>query len=187
MAETLFPKRQRCKTCGKGLGLRAEDPVLFGLFCTPRCAGIANPATTPASAPRECTTQRDGQWVWKRKYRSESEIPDKLRQDPSTSWYACGHCGFTHVGHSRMGTAEQFRMFEDLTKDLPDLLVKLRGQATHKQVAAVAGVRPIRIKELEEGTPHPENLATLQKVLKTYRVRLGVAMSGVPAGNRLGR
>ncbi|MFC9755217.1 hypothetical protein [Streptomyces sp. NPDC056921] len=58
--ERLFPERRRCKKSGKGLGLRPEDPVLFGLYCTLRCAGIANPATGPEGAPRECTTMRDG-------------------------------------------------------------------------------------------------------------------------------
>jgi hypothetical protein len=123
---------------------------------------------------------RDGRKVFKRRYRSESEIPDRLREDPSTNWYSCGHCGHLHMGHTRMGTAEKFRMFEDLGEDLSDLLVKLRGKATHKQVADVAGIRPIRLKELEAGVDHPEGLKTLGKVLKVYRVRLGVAL---PAGH----
>lgn len=63
--------------------------------------------------------------------------------------------------------------------DLPDLLVKLRGQATRKQVAEVADVRPIRLTELEEGMEYPEGLRTLGKMLKVYRVRLGVA---IPTG-----
>ncbi|MFD4945556.1 hypothetical protein ACFWNT_24250 [Streptomyces sp. NPDC058409] len=171
----LFPERQRCKKCGKGLGLRPQDPVLFGLYCTPRCAGIANPAARPEDAPRECTTMRDGKKVFKRVYRSVGEIPDRLREDPSTSWYTCAS-GHLHIGHTRMGEREKFRMFEDLAVDLPDLLVKLRGQATRRQVAEVAGVRLIRLKELEEGVEHPEGLKTLGKVLKVYRVRLGVAM-----------
>lgn len=179
MAETLFPKRQRCKGCGKGLGLRPQDQVLLGLFCAPKCAGMANPAARPQDAPRECMTVRDGREVFKRRYRSESEIPDRLRGDPSTSWYSCGHCGHLHIGHTRMGTTEKFRIFEDLGEDLPDLLVKLRGKATHKQVAEVAGIRPIRLKELETGIDHHEGLRTLGKVLKVYRVRLGVAL---PAG-----
>ncbi|MET9657882.1 hypothetical protein [Streptomyces sp. NPDC006510] len=37
-------------------------------------------------------------------------------------------------------------------------------------------MRPIRLKELEEGVEHPEGLETLGKVLKVYRVRLGVAL-----------
>lgn len=52
----------------------------------------------------------------------------------------------------------------------------LRGQATRKQAAEVVGVRPVRLKELEEGLKHPEGLETLGKVLRVYRVRLGVAM-----------
>ncbi|MFD4574722.1 hypothetical protein ACFWNK_21870 [Streptomyces sp. NPDC058417] len=66
-------------------------------------------------------------------------------------------------------------MFEDLAVDLPGLLVKLRGRATRKQVAVVAGARPIRPKELEGGLKHPEGLETLGKVLRVYRVRLDVA------------
>lgn len=175
--EKLFPARQRCKTCGKGLGLRTQDPVYLGLYCTPRCAGMAAPASRPEDAPRGCRTQREGTWVFKRRYRSEQEIPANLREDASTSWYWCKEsCGAIHVGHTRMGEREKFRMFEDLTADLPDLLIKLRGQATRKQVAEVAGVRPVRLKELEEGLKHPEGLATLGKVLRVYRVRLGVAL-----------
>ncbi|MEU7322545.1 hypothetical protein ABZ682_18580 [Streptomyces griseoviridis] len=67
-------------------------------------------------------------------------------------------------------------MLEDLAADLPDLLIKLRGQATRKQVAEVAAVRPVRLKELEEGLKHPEGLEALGKVLRVYNVRLGVAM-----------
>lgn len=178
MAETLFPQRQRCKGCRGALGKSASDPVLRGLYCSPRCAGMAAPAQYPADAPRECKTQRDGLWTWKRRYRSESEIPDKLRQDPSTSWYGCTHCGHLHLGHTRMGESESFRKFEDLGRDLTDLLIKLRGQATHKQVAAVAGVRPIRIKELETGIKHEDGLETLGKILKVYQARLGVSMRG---------
>ncbi|MBL1120744.1 hypothetical protein JK364_52080 [Streptomyces sp. 110] len=58
-----------------------------------------------------------------------------------------------------------------------DLLIKFRGQTTRKQVAEVAGVRPVRLKELEECLKHPEGLETLGKVLRVYCVRPGVAMS----------
>lgn len=176
MAEMLFPERQRCKACSKALGKPNDPTVLLGLYCSPKCARIAFPAVLPENAPRECKTQRDGAWIFKRRYRSVSEIPDRLREDPSTSWYWCSHCAHLHIGHTRMGEAEQFRMFDDLDTDLPDMLVKLRGAATHRQVAEVAGVRPIRIKELEMGVAHPEGLKTLAKLMKTYRVRLGVAL-----------
>ena len=178
MAETLFPQRQRCKTCRKGLGQSAQDPVYLGLYCTPRCAGIAAPATRPEDAPRECRTQRDGRWAWKRRYRSESEIPDKIRADPSTSWYTCSHCSHWHVGHSRMGEAEKFRMLAD-PSDLADMLVKLRGKATHTQVAKAAGVQPIRLKELENPKKGQRvDLHTLFKVLAVLQARAGVAVKG---------
>ncbi|MCY1718483.1 helix-turn-helix transcriptional regulator [Microbacterium sp. SL62] len=175
-SETLFPTRQRCKACQKALGGGGAE-VLLGLYCSARCAGMAAPVTDPTAAPRECKTQRDGQWVFKRRYRSISEIPERIREDASTDHYWCrNHCGALHIGHSRINPGtEQFRMLQN-PADLADLLVKLRGHATRKQVAEVAGVRPIRLKELEEGIGHPESMATLFKVLAALCVRAGVAL-----------
>lgn len=175
MAEKLFPQRKRCKRCSKGLGLHYSDSVLFGLYCSTACAGIPVPPTNPADAPRECVTQRDGQWQFKRRYRSEVEIPDKLRQDPSTSWYWCNVCGHLHIGHTRMGEAEKFRIFMDAA-DLCDTLVKVRGKASIKDVARAAGVRPVRLKELEQGIGHLENLQTLFKVASVLGLRFGVSL-----------
>jgi len=173
MAETLFPVRQRCKKCGKGLG-RDLAPVLLGLFCSPSCAGMAEPSRDAGDprTPRECKTMREGKWEFKRRYRSIQEIPDRIREDPSTNWYWCGHCGATHVGHSRLGEAEQFRMVH-VQGDIADILVKRRGLATREQVAKVAGVRPIRLKELETGAAHPEGMATLLKVAPVLGLSLG--------------
>lgn len=71
---------------------------------------------------------------------------------------------------------EQFRMLQN-HNDLGDMLVKLRGQATRKQVAQAAGIRPIRLKELEEpGTAERVDLSALFAVLAVYRVRPGVAL-----------
>ena len=172
MAEKLFPERRRCKACGKGLGLKSTDPVYLGLYDTPRCAGMANPPTRAQDAPRECTTTRDGRTVFKRRYRSDAEVPDRIAQDPSTGLYWCGSCGHRHVGHSRLSGPEALRMFRG-TDDLQDMLVKARGQATVKQVAQAAGVRPIRLKELETGVGHPEGLVTLFKVCAALGLDLG--------------
>lgn len=177
MSERLFPERQRCKDCGKGLGASGAA-VFLGLFCSPRCAKMASPVEDAARAPRECRTERDGLWVFKRRYRSMSEIPVKIREDPTTSEYWCtNHCGALHIGHSRIDlTREAFRMLAD-ERQLADMLIKLRGKATRKDVAAVAGIRPIRLKELEEpGTVERVDLTALFKVLGVYRVRAGVAM-----------
>lgn len=180
MAETLFPARQRCKSCRGGLGAPGA-PVFKGQFCKPRCAGLAELHTDVAQAPRQCKTERDGGWAWKRRYRSVEEIPEKIRSEVSSSWYECGHCGHLHIGHSRLDlTKEQFRMLSDVD-DLADLLVKLRGHATRKQVAEAAGVRPIRLKELEEpGTAERVDLGALFKVLAVLRSRPGVALKSSP-------
>ena len=173
MAELLYPQRQRCKECGKGLGLTPGAPVYDGLYCTPRCAGIPVPSSDPMKVPRECRAYHDGTWALKRRYRCEEEIPDRLREDPSTSWYRCSCCHHLHIGHTRMGEAEAFRKFMDVGADLPDMLVKLRGQATVAQVAKAAGIRPIRLKELEAGTVHPDFYKNLNAVLRVYRASLG--------------
>lgn len=175
MAETLFPQRQRCKKCRGNLGKQVSDPVLFGLYCSPRCAGIANPATNPEQAPRECKTQRDGKWVFKRAYRSETEIPDKIRSDPSTNWYTCTS-GHLHIGHSRIGEAEKFRMLGSPT-DLADFLIKRRGKATHTQVAKAAGVQPIRLKELENPKKNQRvDVHVLFAVMSVLGARPGVGI-----------
>jgi phage FluMu protein Com len=185
MAETHFPIRQRCKKCGKGFGNGASAQVYFGLFCTPRCAGIATPPTRAEDAPRECKTQRDGTaWVFKRRYRSVSEIPSKLRDDPTVSHYSCQSCGGWHIGHSRIDlTREQHRVLVD-RKEVADLLVKARGHATHRQVAEVAKVRPIRIKELEDPAFADPSLAALFAVLAVYRLKLAAVFPQERAGRR---
>ena len=75
----VYPQRRRCASC----------------------AGVPAPADRPDEAPRECKTQRDGTWVFKRRYRCEQEIPDRIRDDPSTNWYRCSHCRHLHIGHDR--------------------------------------------------------------------------------------
>ncbi|TLS44959.1 hypothetical protein FE633_17615 [Streptomyces montanus] len=71
---------------------------------------MAARASRPEDAPRGCRTQREGRWAFKRRYRSEQEIPAKLGEDASTSWYWCEEsCGAIHVGHTRMGEWENRR------------------------------------------------------------------------------
>ena len=173
MSQKVFPQRVRCKSCARNL----EQKVLYGLYCSASCAGIAQPAQRAGDAPRECTTERDGTWHFKRQYRSAQEIPQPIRDDPSSKWYWCTHCGHLHIGHSRVNhNTEQFRLLSS-TDDLADLLVKLRGKATRKQVAEVAGIRPIRLKELEEYRAGDRiDLAALFDVFAAYRIKPGVAL-----------
>lgn len=171
LSEVLFPKRQRCKACGKKL----DELVVLGLYDSYRCAGMANPAKNPDEAPRECKTERDGKWQWKRRYRSESEIPVKLREDPSSNWYWCTtSCGNLHIGHSRIKLdVEQQRVVRS-REELVDVLLKARGKADIKQVAKAAGILPIRLRELENPKSDRVDLDALFKVLKIYRLKLAV-------------
>ncbi|MCI4659570.1 hypothetical protein [Cryobacterium zhongshanensis] len=183
MAETLFPTRQRCKTCSKKLG-GPGVAVYLGLHCSPRCAGLAEPHQDAATAPRECKTERNSHWEFKRRYRSFSEIPNNLREDPSTSWYWCGHCGSLHIGHSRIDlTRESHRVLGD-REALSDLLVKSRGHATLKQVAEVAKIRPIRLKELEDPLSLKFDANALFAVLGVYRLKLAAVLREAPAGRK---
>lgn len=179
MSEKLFPARERCKTCRKGLGANGA-PVLFGLYCSPKCAGIAppSPSANHAATPRECRTMRDGKWEFKRRYRSESEIPDRLREDPSTNWYWCNHCGHLHVGRTLVELPRAENRGLRSRADIADLLMKARGKATLKQVAEVAGVRPIRIKEWEDPDFDAPSLSVLFVLLQLYRLDLAVAFRG---------
>jgi len=171
VSETLFPKRQRCKSCGKKL----EAIVVLGLYDSYRCAGMAAPAKTPEEAPRECKTEREGKWAWKRRYRSESEIPQKLREDPSSNWYWCTtSCGNLHIGHSRIKLDVEQQRVVRTRAELVDVLKKARGKADIKAVAKAAGVLPIRLRELEDEKSEKVDLNALFKVLAVYKLKLSV-------------
>lgn len=179
MAEKLFPERQRCKACRGGFGEIDEYGnigALDGLYCSYRCAGAAEPSKDPARNPRECVTQRDGKWQFKRRFRSMSEVPDKLKNDPSSTQYWCSNCKLIHTGHSRIDTSkEKFRVFRNTREELAETLVKARGKATRKQVAEAAGIRPIRLKEMEEPSlKKPYMPEDLDKVLKVLQMKNGV-------------
>lgn len=180
MTEKLFPARSRCQGCHKALG-REGAPVLRGLFCSHVCACMPAPSTSAAHAvtPRECKTMRDGEWVFKRRYRAPGEIPDKIRNDPSTGSYWCGHCGHLHVGRTLVELPRAQNRGMRRRADLADLLVKARGQATAREVAAVACVRPIRIREWEDSSFDNPSLEALFALLRTYHLDLAVVFGPV--------
>lgn len=174
MAEKLFPTRQRCKACGKKL----EAIVLDGLYCSYKCAKLPEPYTNLDNPGKGCKFLRssDKQWIWKQKYRAETEIPEKLLQDASTNVYRCTNCHFLHVGHSRPMGTEKSLLMQDADK-FASFLLRTREQTglTRKQVADKIKVRPIRIKEIEENS---ENISTevLFKLLRFYKIKLNVLM-----------
>jgi len=131
------------------------------------------PPQKPTEAPRECVTTKEGALAWKRRWKWEGEIPEKIKGDPSVSTYLCGSCGFTHIGHSRKLEVEETRVVRS-RKELAEVLVKSRGRASLKEVAAVAKIRPIRLKELEDPSSEKVDLDALFAVLALYKVKLAV-------------
>lgn len=175
MAELVYPQRKRCAKCSRSLGATAGDPVLLGKFCGHKCAGLSVPAAQAAGAPRGCRTQRDGGWVFKKRYRHIGEAPERLRTEQGMSQYWCteaGGCGQLHFGRTLVEMKGAVNRGLRDRAAVADMLVKARGKATHKQVAAVCGVRPIRIKEWEDPGFDAPSLAVLFELARVYRFDL---------------
>lgn len=168
MAETTYPERQRCKTCGHGF----KTHVLNGLFCSYKCAKHPEPTRDVTKAPRECAYPRGEEIVWKRKFRCESEIPESIRSKPDVSVYRCSHCLYLHTGTAVARTVKASKSIGSVA-ELSEVLVKARGKADRKVVAKAAGVLPIRVKEWEEGAAKADP-AALFALLKLYRISLSV-------------
>ena len=176
----MYPERKRCKACRQALGKTATDPVLLGLYCSAGCAGMSAPAATPEQAPRGCRTQRDGAWVFKKRYRHPGEVPPRLAADQGMSQYWCneaGGCGQLHFGRTLVEMKSTVNRGLRDRGAIADMLVKARGKATHKQVAAACGVRPIRIKEWEDPAFDAPSLTVLFELARVYRISL-VAVFG---------
>jgi hypothetical protein len=88
------------------------------------------------------------------------------------SIYRCSHCLYLHTGTAVARTVKAQKSVGSM-EELSEVLVKARGKATRTTVGNVAGIRPIRIKEIEEGADRidPEALFAL---LKLYRISLAV-------------
>ena len=149
----------------------------MGLYDTYRCAGMAEPFKRPQDAPKWCTTDRGGSLQWKKRMRHQGEMPKALKADPSASFYWCSHCGFGHVGHSRVTLeVEKTRQVRSLA-EAGEVLLKHRESLgwDRKTAAAKAGLRPIRLKELEEGSEQASWDAFF-KLLDTYRVKVALVL-----------
>lgn len=168
VAESTFPQRQRCKSCRAKL----DTHVLDGMYCSYRCAQHPEPARDPGKAPRECAYERDGTVVFKRRFRCESEIPRSITTRPDVSIYRCTHCLYLHTGTAVARTVKESKSVSTVA-ELAEVLLKARGNATRTAVGKVAGVRPVRVKEIEECAERIDP-AALFKLLKLYRITLSV-------------
>jgi DNA-binding XRE family transcriptional regulator len=175
MPETLYPKRQRCKTCGKGL----KDIVLDGLYDSYKCAGVPEPKKNIDAAPRNCKRMIDGKWGWKTKYKYEGAVPQRLRDDPATNVYRCDYCHYLHVGHSRPMdiTPEQLRRTVSDLKTLGSVIQRYREQRgiDKKLLAKTLRVPAITLTEVENGDPKMD-VAVLFATLNI--LRLSVEITG---------
>jgi hypothetical protein len=142
------------------------------MYCSYRCAQRPEPTRDPGKAPRECAYERDGTVVFKRRFRCESEIPRSLTTRPDVSIYRCAHCLYLHTGTAVARTVKESTSIATMA-ELAQVLVKSRGNATRTTVGKVAGVRPIRIKEIEECAERIDP-AALFALLKLYRISLSV-------------
>lgn len=145
----------------------------MGLYCSYRCASMAEPFKRPQDAPRWCTTDKSGKTEWKKRLRHEGELPRALKDDPSAGVYWCKHCGFLHIGHNRVELAVDKTRRLGSMEDVADVLVKYRESRgwTQKEAAQRIGIRPIRLKELEEGNK-AATWDALFATLDYYRIRL---------------
>lgn len=170
MAERLYPNRQRCKACSKKLG----DTVLDGKYCSYSCGSLPQPMQDIDNAPRQCKMERNKIWLWKQKYRSEEEVPKRFQNDPTTNIYRCSNCRYLHIGHSRAIGNENARLVFD-NKTLRTVLEKTRESRnqTRKDVAAKLKTRPIRIKEIEEGSESID-AKILFLLIKHYKMKMNL-------------
>ena len=93
----LYPDRARCLACRSYFGFIAVD----GLFCSYRCAGIAEPSADPAEWPREHWTRDRGSEVRrpKRDWITRADADHAARSiGRGKVAYQCGYCLGWHIG-----------------------------------------------------------------------------------------
>lgn len=173
--ETLYPERQRCKACGKSF---PERGAILGLYDTYRCAKMAEPYKKPEDAPRPCVTDKSGKLVWKKRLRHIGEMPKALRDDPSANTYWCQHCGFLHIGHSRVEMNPSSTRSLMTPAQLADVLVKARERRklSQRDAAKSMGMPWIRLKELE-GAKKEATLEMAFLACAYYKIKLAAVFS----------
>jgi len=170
MKERLFPERKACKKCSRKL----TSIVIDGIYCSYVCANLPKPHINMEFVPRECKTERDGEWRFKKRYRYEGEVPEVLINDPSVTIYRCLHCRFLHIGHDRPLGTEKSTIIRE-AKDFGIFLQKTRESLglERRDVAKKTNIPAIRIKEIEEGTVKV-NLSVLFQLLRFYKLKMNI-------------
>ena len=175
MKETLFPQRQRCKTCRKSF----TDIVLAGVYCSYKCGKFSAPAKTIDDAPRSCKREVNNSWGYKTRFKAPSEVPPKYQNDPSTNIYLCDNCRTYHIGHSRVDTTEVPR--EKLTRyvssleELGSVIERylLTRKIDKKILAKKMKVPAVRITEVINGSPKVSAIFLLT-LLNELKIRVEI-------------
>lgn len=166
----VYPERKRCRKCGKAL----KNIVLDGIYCSYDCGQLPAPIEDIDKAPRQCKMERDRVWMWKQRYRSIEEVPDRFKEDAATNIYRCNNCRFLHIGHSRpLGKETSYVVYDNVS--LGTFLQKVREnrKETRRDIATKIRIRPIRIKEIEEGSAII-NTEALFLLLKYYKMKINI-------------
>jgi hypothetical protein len=175
MPETLYPQRQRCKTCRKGF----TDIVLEGLYCSYRCGKFTAPTSNIEDTPRSCKREVNGSWGYKTRFKSEQEVPQKYRDDPSTNIYICDNCHTYHIGHSRPDATEVPRekliRYVKNEKELGSVIERYMSSRNidTKTLAKKLKIPAIRIKEIFEGSDKVK-ANILFNVMNELRLRIEI-------------
>lgn len=171
MQEKIYPERQRCAACRKKL----EDTVLDGKYCSYQCLGIPVPSGKVADAPRYCKREVSGKWDFKTRFKSASDVPTKLQEDPATNIYRCEYCHFLHVGHSRPVefTRDKLRRTVADTETLGSVIKRAREAKGYdlKMLAKRLKVPAVRLQEIETGDPRMR-VDVLMAVIYTLRIQM---------------
>lgn len=176
MAETIYPERQRCKTCRKKL----EDNVFVGMYCSYRCGKLPNPAKNITEAPRGCKREVNGQWGYKTRYKSPKMVPEKYQIDPSTNIYLCDNCQTYHIGHSRVevdtSSTERLLRYVKDNKELGSVIQRFRESRNidKKTIAKALKIPAIRITEIESGSPSA-SVVNLMNVLNYLKLKIEIS------------
>lgn len=178
MAEKIYPERQRCKTCKKGF----KELVLEGLYCSYRCGRFANPSASIDLAPRSCKRQVNGTWGYKTRYKSQQEVPEKFKNDPSTNIYICENCHMYHIGHSRIPSPqeeERLVRYVNSYKEIGSVIQRYRESKNidKKLLAKKIGIPIIRITEVENSSP---KVTAQMLFIVLDALKLRIEISGPP-------
>lgn len=172
MTENLYPVRTRCKKCRKGL---SDTPIVDGIYCSYRCAGVAAPSNRVEDAPRWCKREVSGSWGFKTRFKYEGEVPQRLRDDPGTNIYRCGYCHNLHVGHNAPIAPTETSLHRSVT-DLAQAgsVIQRYREALgidRRTLAKSIKVPAIRITEIENGDKTAK-AEVLFQVLSALRITI---------------